>query len=1453
MKRFALTLAVLVAGTGLAGTFRGAGAYAHWEDEVLTLGNGLFTAVYEADGDLLRTRSLALKDDTPIVTTMAITNAPTEMKVACRVARKSPVGAEALCVEVVLGCKRTELTVFASVPGVVVERHWQDDVAPSVSPRDYRRWISDGWGTGESLGRMSDELRFEAPTAEVCEYQVLDQTDVRDTVVTRSSLITPTAELPRRVTATMLDVRERISRRGVALLKLAPMPSSRTNDLPDFFVDGNRRPLKVTVLANGYPVVALAYRGDEAGRIEALCRLQRAYRSPVVGRDGLFLSNTWGGGNRDSRINEEFLRREIEAGAELGVEVIQVDDGWQKGRTQNSADCDGRGNGAWGSYWGRDADFWRPDAERFPAGLRPLVELARAKGMRFGLWYGPDSSDDAAQWERDAACLLDFYRTLGIDHFKLDSLSLHSRTAFERNRRMFDRLLEATGGKMVFDLDATAQIRPGYFGLMDVGPVFVENRYAGGHYSPWKTLSSLWQLTHVVDPVRLRFEVVNPEPKLGEVDRSTPYSIEKWPMDAPFAVAMCASPLAWMELSEISSARREAMKKLVRRWKCERPMLHGGITFPVGEKPDGFSWTGFVTRNESARVGYVLLFREASEVPRWRLELGDWLADGAKSAEIIGGRGEAKIEQGVLTVTVPAKNDFIWVKLAMPEKDVVLERGKTGIVISPDAPKTVEFAATELAELLGMCFEKKIPVFRGASIARNVASRIFVGNGEWLQKGGVDVDSLDRDEYVIKATGEDVYLVGRDDLRVDTREGIERGGIWNQYHEHATAFAVYGFLEKYAGARFYFPGELGTIVPRANSIRVPRGKCSYRPEFSQRMYSVLWDGPCPGSTNAAAKCQPEKALAWTRLKMQTHYVPCCHGLNQFNFLKRFGKEHPEYFRLSDQGVRVTSANVPFAGQVCHSSGIWDKIFEDVRAYGEGADAAKHGMGIADWHVQSFRFPYVDVMSQDGMEPCFCEGCQKAYGTGANYATELIWGRTAELARRLKAVDSPVILTQMAYWPYRQVPKVDLPNNIRVMVAERGPWSVVDAKEFAREVREIRAWRAKLGRKPWTWNYVCKFGNKRVPQFAPRAWGRYYRKIGDDVFGAFAESESDRWFYNHLNYVVASRVFQDTRTDVDAVLAEYCRLMFGAAEREMSGFIDLLEEKWTMEIAGRTVDTALGPKQIMPSKGEMAARIYSPGVLTRLGRILDEATEKVEAGSLEARRIDLYRQEILVPLAEAMRAEGDRVKKVNACRIEAGRGRYIHLAKTIGHSSESGRSDVETKVEIWRGEGMLHAVYDCEEPEMEDVVTKKRGLDELECWQDNSVELLLNPSGDRRVYYHLVLTSAGCFFDERCERMGAENAPSDQTWNSGASTKVTRTGCGWRAQIDVPLTALGACNTDFPANFGRNRTLKTGTTYLLPNLLAENYHDIENFATLTQLGSGDEVIGRGTASGDTVNR
>ena len=42
-------------------------------------------------------------------------------------------------------------------------------------------------------------------------------------------------------------------------------------------------------------------------------------------------------------------------------------------------------------------------------------------------------------------------------------------------------MLQESGGRVVFDLDVTAEIRPGYFGVPDVGPIFIENRYTDFH------------------------------------------------------------------------------------------------------------------------------------------------------------------------------------------------------------------------------------------------------------------------------------------------------------------------------------------------------------------------------------------------------------------------------------------------------------------------------------------------------------------------------------------------------------------------------------------------------------------------------------------------------------------------------------------------------------------------------------------------------------------------------------------------------------------------------------------------------------------------------------------------------------------------------------------------------------------------------------------------------------
>ena len=624
--------------------------------------NGLFVREYAVSAGTLRTLSVrAAKGGEWQRMPVAETNRE-PMRVSASATRWSPVGVEGLRVRVEATGKVTEIDVYPGVPGVISRISAVVPVPPAHDlDRDFDRRGEWAVALDEALAK-SDAIDWGARHVRIAALTCVDQTDIRDNLLDVDERLVMSYDWAYTVGTSLLDCRDVVTGEGLAFVRLAPMPSSRPGKPDDFIIHGGGS--RLAAIANGYPLVELAYCGGDAGRQRAVIAFQRALRPYRPDRDGMLLSNTWGGGNRDSRICQDFLLREIEAGAKLGVDVIQVDDGWQQGRTQNSTKTvKAGGKKVWNGYWDADPDFWKEDRERFPDGLGFLVRTAAEKGMRFGLWYGPDSSDDAANWERDADCLLDYHRRLGIDFFKMDSMKLHSATALRRNRQMFDKMLRDSDGAMVFDLDATAEIRPGFLGLMDIGPIFVENRCTYKPvYWPHHTLKNLWDLSHVIDPVRLRLEFNNPDTN-GEQYGDSPLAHARYRPDALFATVMASSPLAWMELSDVSEKSVAAIAPLVARWKSERAQWHGGTIHPVGGRPDGMSWTGFVSESSDGRAGYALLFRELNPKSRYVLDLEPFFgAAGIVQPEVIGGRGMTGAENALLSIEIPEKLDFVWVK-----------------------------------------------------------------------------------------------------------------------------------------------------------------------------------------------------------------------------------------------------------------------------------------------------------------------------------------------------------------------------------------------------------------------------------------------------------------------------------------------------------------------------------------------------------------------------------------------------------------------------------------------------------------------------------------------------------------------------------------------------------------------------------------------------------------------
>lgn len=87
-----------------------------------------------------------------------------------------------------------------------------------------------------------------------------------------------------------------------------------------------------------------------------LRKYQKNVRVLTKGRDEMVMMNTWGDRSQDTKVNEEFCLSEIEKAARLGFTHFQIDDGWQVGKSPNSALAKGSFKNIWDN-----PDYWKPD------------------------------------------------------------------------------------------------------------------------------------------------------------------------------------------------------------------------------------------------------------------------------------------------------------------------------------------------------------------------------------------------------------------------------------------------------------------------------------------------------------------------------------------------------------------------------------------------------------------------------------------------------------------------------------------------------------------------------------------------------------------------------------------------------------------------------------------------------------------------------------------------------------------------------------------------------------------------------------------------------------------------------------------------------------------------------------------------------------------------------------
>lgn len=352
----------------------------------------------------------------------------------------------------------------------------------------------------------------------------------------------------------------------------------------------------------GYGYITGLFKGGDAEAQEALRSYQQKIRPTFPDRDEMVMANTWGDRGQDTRVNEQFCLREIELAARMGISHFQVDDGWQAGKSANSAY-----GGSFKDIWS-NPDYWTPDVVKFPNGLQPLVDKGKKLGVEICLWFNPSIQDNFAAWEKDAGVLIHLYQKYGIRTFKIDGTNLPNKLAEIRLRKLYNKVMEATGWQVILNLDATAGRRGGFCFFNEYGNFFLENRYTDwGNYYPFWTLRNLWMLSQYLPPQNLQIEFLN-QWRNREKYKNDPFAPANYSFEYLFAITMMAQPLAWMELANLPPEAFGLSSTILTYRKIQQE-IHRGTIFPIGMEPDGRSWCGF--QSTAGQSGYLLIFREA--------------------------------------------------------------------------------------------------------------------------------------------------------------------------------------------------------------------------------------------------------------------------------------------------------------------------------------------------------------------------------------------------------------------------------------------------------------------------------------------------------------------------------------------------------------------------------------------------------------------------------------------------------------------------------------------------------------------------------------------------------------------------------------------------------------------------------------------------------------------------
>ena len=751
------------------------------------------------------------------------------------------------------------------------------------------------------------------------------------------------------------------------------------------------------------------------------------------------------------------------------------------------------------------------------------------------------------------------------------------------------------------------------------------------------------------------------------------------------------------------------------------------------------------------------------------------------------------------------------IKIGKTPAITLCKEGKAEFEVVKPANPAAAPAAAELISRLAQITGKKVAPVAEAS---GSVPAFYLGSCPEAAKLGLAPETLDRDGYFIRTDGSRIFITGCDS---NDPKQVQRG----------TLFGVYDFLERFAGVRYYFPGEIGTIVPKKKEWSLPAIDITERPDTQFRW---IWCSPNSSLGSGDYRYPGLKNInppTWRNSTLNS--IRSCHGLNDLELVRRFAKTNPEFFAMTATGDRLDGSKVTAGyqkhGHLCYSSeGLKEVIYQDAAACLTGKPASSRG--ISKWSPR-WNTLHVDLAPNDGMLWCQCPKCKPIQARGEQAMSDHIWGFACDIANRLKKNGIPGYVMLDSYGVFMREPTVAIPDNVMIGVAVTGPWGMNNEKVRTRDAERLRKWAATAKGKIRTWTYVTKAcaAVPYIPNFTPRAVAAFFRSVKEETFGGFVESGSDRWIFGFLNSYICSKVLWDWDTDAEKLIEEHCRLMYGKAAPQMDRFYRELEDLWMNNIVRETISTPWGENWKVPTRREIWTKIYSPGKIAELNALFDQAEKAVSKDPASLKRVRFMRKELWQPVldgAARFRAESSDRTAWTLYASEAGKiafdGKLSEPewqkadAVWLGAANAGKKAEVATRVKMLRDADNFYFGFEADEPETAKMQTTPAQVTErTEIWRDNGAEIFLSAELSSEFIYQFIFNSSGAKADLKNSLHRANPG-----YESGFEVKtVTLPGKGWTAEVRIPRKAMPelAGRTAIVGNFTRRRVLtgvKVGT-------------------------------------------